>query len=53
MAEKSKKMCEWKKKDVKNDFEKFANLIKNPTHICEKCGWVSSQKSHLHKPKAL
>lgn len=53
MAKKEKKMCEWKKKDVKGDFDKFADIIRNPKFICKKCGWVSTHKSYLHKPTAL
>jgi len=53
MAKKEKKMCEWKKKDVKGDFDGFADIIRNPKFICKKCGWVSTHKSYLHKPTAL
>ena len=48
-----KKFCKWTKKDVKEDFDKFADLIKKPTHICGKCGWVSNKKSYLHDPKKI
>jgi hypothetical protein len=53
MAKKAKKMCAWKKKDVKGDFDKFADIIRNPKFICKKCGWVSTKKMYLHKPAAL
>jgi len=48
-----KKFCKWTKKDVKEDFDKFADLIKKPTHICGKCGWVSNKKSYLHDPEKI
>ena len=48
-----KKMCEWKKKDVSKDFKKFADIVRNPKFVCKKCGWVSTQKTYLHKPTAL
>ena len=53
MAKKAKELCKWKKKDVSEDFGKFAGIIKNPKFVCKKCGWVATQKKWLHKPTAI
>jgi hypothetical protein len=53
MAKKAKKLCTWKKKDVAADFDRFADIIRNPKFVCKKCGWVSTKKMYLHKPTAL
>ena len=53
MAKKAKKLCTWKKKDVAKNFDAFADIVKNPKFVCQKCGWVSTKKMYLHKPSEL
>ncbi|MBW2407607.1 MAG: hypothetical protein JRF17_09580 [Deltaproteobacteria bacterium] len=53
MAKKAKKLCAWKKKDVSGNFDRFADIVRNPKFICKKCGWVATKKMYLHKPVAF
>jgi hypothetical protein len=53
MAKKTKELCKWKKKDISNDFDKFAGIVKNPKFICKKCGWAANTKKVLHEPTAM
>ena len=53
MTKKSKKLCKWSKKDVSENFDAFADILKNPKFVCEKCGWVATKKKWLHKPTAI
>lgn len=45
----SKPLCELKK-TLKRDLELYVQLVKNPTHVCKKCGRASNEKSLLCRP---
>ena len=53
MAKKAKRLCKWKSKEVAENFDKFADIVKNPKFVCKKCGWVANKKKWLHKPAAI
>jgi len=56
MAKKDKKMkrlCKWKEEDITEKFDKFVNIVKNPTFVCKKCGRVAENKKLLHKPSEI
>lgn len=48
----AKTLCEMKKL-LKNDFELFAKYVRDPTHVCKKCGRVSNDKRKLCKARKL
>lgn len=49
----AKKMCDWKKKDIEKDFEKYAAIVSKPTHVCMKCGRTADDKKRLCKAEEL
>jgi rubrerythrin len=49
----SKKMCSWKKDDIKENTKEFKKLIKNPSYYCKKCGRVAKDDKNLCKAKKL
>jgi len=53
MAKKTKKLCDWKQKDIFDKFDKFSDIVRNPAFVCAKCGRVADKKKRLHKPVAL
>lgn len=48
----SKPLCELKKY-LKRDLKTIVKLVRDPTHICEKCGRVANSKTLLCKPVKL
>ena len=53
MAKKTKKLCDWKQKDISDKFDKFSDIVRNSEFVCVKCGRVADKKKWLHKPVAL
>jgi hypothetical protein len=52
MGDKEKHMCKFKDL-VKEDFEAYKRLVKEPHFACLKCGRVAREKRHLCKPVSL
>ncbi len=48
----SKPLCELKK-SLKADFKAYMQLIRDPTHVCQKCGRAANDKRLLCKPMKL
>jgi hypothetical protein len=48
----SKTLCELKKA-LKADIKGFMQLIRDPSHVCTKCGRVANDKRLLCKPARL
>ncbi|MFZ5354514.1 MAG: hypothetical protein ACOZCL_17560 [Bacillota bacterium] len=54
MGDKAKKLCKQIKDDIlKDNPENYREHVKNPTHICMKCGRASNNKKLLCKPEEL
>lgn len=54
MKLKGKSLCRLVKDDVlKDDLEAYKDLVRNPTHLCLKCGRASNDKNSLCKPEKL
>lgn len=49
----SKKMCSWKKDDIKENTKEFKKFINNPSYYCKKCGRVAKDDKNLCKAKKL
>jgi hypothetical protein len=45
----SKTLCELKK-SLKRDLQSYAQLVRNATHVCSKCGRAANNKKLLCKP---
>jgi hypothetical protein len=50
---KTKTMCKWSKSDIEKRFDKFKDLVGEPTHACANCGRVARKKKALCKSRAL
>jgi ribosomal protein S9 len=48
----SKPLCELKK-SLKADIKAYMLLVRDPTHLCRKCGRVANDKRLLCKPMKL
>ncbi len=48
----AKPLCELKK-SLKGDLAAYIQLVRNPTHLCRKCGRAASDKRLLCKPIKL
>ncbi|MFP4417672.1 MAG: hypothetical protein ACOC41_08105 [Chitinivibrionales bacterium] len=48
-----KALCKWKRKEIKEKFEKFKVIVSKPDYVCMKCGRVAAQKERLCCPKVL
>jgi len=53
MGKKAKRLCDWKKGDIKDNFKAFSKIVAKPQYACEKCGRVADQKKWLHDAKRL
>jgi hypothetical protein len=49
----SKKMCSWKKDDIKKIQRNLKKLINNPSYYCNKYGRVVKDDKNLCKAKKL
>jgi hypothetical protein len=38
MAKKEKMLCKWKEDDIKKNFDKFSDIVRNQKFVCKKCG---------------
>lgn len=52
-SKKAKTLCDWTKKDRRNEAQLLISLIKDPTHYCTSCGRAANTKQVLCKPKPL
>lgn len=51
---KDKELCKLIKEDALTEhLEAFKELVKEPSHLCLKCGRVSNDKKRLCKPEKL
>lgn len=50
---KTKSICKWDKSDYKDQFEELSKLVKEPTHVCLKCGRASNNKKAICKAEKL
>ena len=50
---KVKQLCDWSKKDLREDFPRLRRIVAEPRYACVKCGRVADKKQWLCKPKAL
>lgn len=41
MRKKEKKMCDWRKKDIRNNLDELIEVVREPRFICSKCGRVA------------
>ncbi len=48
----SKTLCDLKK-TLKRDLSAYVKLVREPTHVCRKCGRVANSKNLLCKPTKL
>jgi len=48
----TKPLCELKK-SLKRDLATYVELVRNPTHVCKKCGRAANDKRLLCKPVKL
>jgi len=48
-----KTICDWSKKELKNDAAFLFWLVKDPTHYCRKCGRSANTKKVLCDPKSF
>lgn len=46
-------MCEWKKDDYEEKFDKLRSIVSQPTHVCTRCGRVANDPERLCRPKPL
>jgi len=51
VAQKPKKLCKWKKKDIEKRFGELVNLVSEPEYVCRKCGRAAHDKDCLCRPK--
>jgi hypothetical protein len=52
MGDKEKHMCKYKD-HIKEDFETYKRLVKEPNFVCLKCGRVAREEKNLCKPASL
>ncbi len=48
-----KRLCDWKKERIKDKFEEYKDLVRDPKFVCKKCGRSSNDKKNLCKPEKL
>ena len=53
MGDKKNTMCSWKKEKLKENFDSFKKLVKNPKFACRNCGRVAVDGKFLCKPVDL
>jgi hypothetical protein len=52
MSEKEKHLCKMKD-DIKENFERYRQLVKDARFVCMKCGRVAHDEKNLCKPAPL
>lgn len=52
MGEKDQHLCKLKD-ELKEDFNRYVRLIKDPRFVCLKCGRAANEEKRLCKPVSL
>ena len=53
MAKDRKTLCQWKKDEIKDNFEALKEIVRSPRFVCRKCGRAAAEKRCLCKPAKL
>ncbi len=53
MGSDSRRMCEWNRKKLKKELPDYAESVKDPRYVCEKCIRVAHKKKNICEPLAL
>lgn len=53
MGKENKRLCDWKKEDIKDNLNKLKGIVAEPQFICLKCARVAKDADYLHKPEEL
>jgi hypothetical protein len=53
LGKKDDKLCDWKKDDIKKNFEALRKIVSRPKYVCKKCARVSAKSDHICKPVSL
>jgi hypothetical protein len=53
MAENTKRLCDWTKKELRERFGELRDLVRSPRFVCTKCGRAARVEQSLCKPKGL
>jgi hypothetical protein len=53
MADTGKNLCKWSKKTREKHLDELRDIVKQPTHLCAKCGRAAAGKKQLCKPVPL
>jgi hypothetical protein len=48
-----KHLCAYKKSAIKEDLDKFKELVRDPRFICRKCARAARDKDRLCQPEKL
>jgi hypothetical protein len=52
-VDEKKHLCEYKKSAIKEDLDKFKELVRDPRFICRKCARAAREDGRLCKPEKL
>ncbi len=53
MSKEPKRLCKWKKEDIKEDWSDLRKIVKDPEYICKKCGRAANDDDYLCKPEEI
>lgn len=53
MGKGKKKLCKWKKDEIKDDLDKLKRIVAPGHYVCSKCGRVAKKDEYLCKPVSL
>lgn len=53
MRKKKEKICDWRKKDIRDNLDELIEVVREPKFICAKCGRVASLDNALCNPVAI
>lgn len=48
-----KKLCKWKKQEIKDNLKKIIKITKKPKHICMNCGRTAKKERMLCAPHSV
>lgn len=49
----TRRLCKWDSDRIKKKGKKLRKIVRDPSHVCLKCGRAAAAPEFLCKPKAL